>query len=138
MTAPRISLICSYPICAGHRLSREDWSKEKNREVFGHCSNNHGHQYRLDLFLSGGISSETGMLINGYDVDAIVKPFLAASFDHKFLNEDVDFFKTHQPSAEWIAVWVFDELKGKFPAHVTLKKVRVFETPELATEYPGE
>ena len=133
---PKIKLISSYPVCAGHRLNRLDWTPEKNREVYGHCANNHGHQYRLEIILEGEMSPETGMLINGYDVDAVVKSFLTASFDHKFLNDDVTFFKTHQPTAEWIAVWVFDELKLKFPSHVILKTVRIFETPELAAEYP--
>ena len=136
MTNHKINLVSSYHICAGHRLSRDDWSSEKNAEVYGHCANNHGHQYRLDLVLEGEISSETGMLINGYDVDAIVQPFLKESFDHKFLNDDVDFFKDHQPTAEWISVWAYHQLKDKFPEHVTLKKVRIGETPELAVEYP--
>lgn len=133
---PQIQLVCSYAVCAGHRLHRADWSPEKNHTVFGHCANNHGHQYRLDLVLCGPIHSDTGLLINGYDVDKIVKPFLAESFDHRFLNDDVEFFKTHQPTAEWIAVWVYEELKDHFPEPVELKKVRVFETPELAAEYP--
>lgn len=133
---PQIQLICSYSVCAGHRLSRSDWSPEKNREVFGHCANNHGHQYRLDLVLNGEINSDSGLLINGYDVDKIVKPFLTESFDHRFLNDDVAFFKKHQPTAEWIAIWIYEELQAHFPKHVELKKVRVFETPELAAEYP--
>lgn len=133
---PKIKLISSYAVCAGHRLSRSDWTVEKNREVYGHCANNHGHQYRLDLVLEGEMNPETGMLINGYDVDKVVKSFLTASFDHKFLNDDVAFFKSRQPTAEWIAVWAFEELKSEFPPHVTLKTVRIYETPELAAEYP--
>lgn len=133
--SPRITLVCAYNICAGHRLRREDWSADKNREVFGHCANNHGHQYRLELYLAGGIDPESGMLINGYAVDAIVRPFLTEYFDHKFLNDDVAFFREHQPSAEWIAYWVYHELKKKFPAPVALVKVRLAETPELAVEY---
>lgn len=134
---PKIHLISSFDICAGHRLYRTDWSADKNREIFGHCANNHGHQYRIDLFLGGEISAETGMLINGYDVGKIVKPFLTENFDHKFLNDDVAFFTDHQPTAEWIAVWLFTELTKLFPPHVQLSKVRLFETPNLAVEYPA-
>lgn len=137
MKIPTITLISSFDICAGHRLYREDWSKEKNHQVFGHCANNHGHQYKLELHLEGEISQETGMLINGYDVEAIVQPFLKENFDHKFLNDDVDFFKEHQPTAEWIACWVFHQLKNHFPAHVKLKKVCLYETPNLAAVYKG-
>ncbi len=134
----KINLICSYNICAAHRLYREDWSEEKNQEVFGKCSSVHGHQYTLDIVLSGEISPDTGMLINGYDVDKIVKSFLEERIDHKFLNEDIDFFKDHQPTAEWIAIWLFQELKSRFPSPVKLEKVKVYETPELAVVYSDE
>ena len=134
-TTPQISLVSTYHICAGHRLSRPDWTPEQNQKVYGHCANNHGHQYKLELTLTGNLSADTGMLINGYDVDAIVQPFIKENFDHKFLNDDVVFFKEQQPTAEWIAVWVFRSLKSLFPASVALKKVRIYETPELAAEY---
>ena len=133
---PKINLICSYHICAAHQLKRDDWSEEKNREVYGHCARVHGHQYKMDLVLSDDINEETHMLINGYSVDSIVKPFLEENFDHHFLNTDVEFFKTHQPTAEWIAVWVYDCLKTKFPAGVELNQVKIFETPELVVCYP--
>lgn len=137
MTAlPQINLVCSYKICSGHRLFRADWSDEQNKQVFGRCFHEHGHEYKIDLILTGQISAETGMLINGYDVDDIVKPVIYGQLDHKFLNKDIEFFKQHQPSAEWIAVWIFDQLKNQFPPHATLKRVRVFETAELFCEYP--
>ena len=114
MNQPTINLVCSYAICAAHRLYRPDWSKDKNVKVFGKCANIHGHQYTLELNLQGELNHDTGMLINGFDVDTIVKPFLEQSFDHKYLNEDVAFFGDKQPTAEWIAVWVYDQLKSKF------------------------
>lgn len=132
-----INLVCSYPICAAHQLMRPDWTVEKNRQVYGKCAHIHGHQYTLELNLCGSINAETGMLINAFAVDDIVKPFITTYFDHKFLNQDVPFFHDRQPTAEWIAVWVFHELKGKFKTPVTLKKVKVYETPELAVEYPA-
>lgn len=133
---PKVKLVCCYEICAGHRLYNDNWSKEKNEAVYGHCANNHGHQYRIELCLTGHLDSETELLINGYDVDEIVKPFFKENLDHKFLNDDVDFFKEHQPTAEWIACWIYDSLKNYFPSHVELNQVRVFETPELYVEYP--
>lgn len=137
MKTPIITLTCAYTICAGHRLSRDDWSQDQNKHAFGKCTNSHGHHYRLEVILSGPMSLETGMLINGFDVDAIVKPVVFDVMDHHFLNDDIPFFKTHQPTAEWIAVWAFDALKESFPNGVTLKKIRVYETPDLAAEYPA-
>lgn len=133
-----VNLVCSYQICAAHQLSRSNWSEEKNRQVYGKCAHIHGHQYTLELTLGGDINAETGMVINAFDVEAIMKPFIESYFDHKFLNQDVPFFHDRQPTAEWIAVWVYHELKDKFPSHVTLKKVRIYEMPELAVEYPVE
>ncbi|MBX7147641.1 6-carboxytetrahydropterin synthase [bacterium] len=132
-----ILLICSYEICAGHRLYRDDWSLQKNQQVYGKCANTHGHQYKMELTLEGPISTETGMLLNAHDVEALVRPFIDQYFDHKYLNDDVPFFKTHQPTAEWICVWVFDELKNKFPKPATLKKVRIYETHDIAAQYPA-
>lgn len=136
MDSPVVQLLCSYSICAGHQLHRGDWDEAKNRAVFGKCANRHGHQYRIEVMLSGPLSPDTGMLINGYSVDEIVKEHVTEILDHRFLNDDVDFFTTHLPTAEWIAVWVYETLQGKFPTPVTVKQIRVYETPELAAEYP--
>ena len=109
---------------------------QKNQQIYGKCSNIHGHQYKLEIILTGPISEETGMLINAYDVEEIIRPFITQYFDHKYLNDDVPFFKTHQPTCEWIAVWIYEELKNKFPKPAVLKKVRLHETHEVAAEYP--
>lgn len=138
MKSPQVDLICVYNVIAGHELKRMDWSPEQNRATFGKCANPHGHDYKIELHLTGNLHPESGMLINGYDVDAIVAPFIEKNLDHKFLNTDVEFFKIHQPTAEWIAVWIYDEFKVLFPKHVTLKKVRVFETATLAVDYPSQ
>lgn len=130
-----ISLVCAYEICAAHKLSRPEWTQEQNEKVYGKCAHVHGHQYRLELLLNGEIQ-ETGMLINEFDAEEIVMPFLNNKFDHKYLNEDDAFFKDNPPTAEWIAVWVYRELNELFPKHVTLKQVKVYETPTLAAVFP--
>lgn len=135
-TIPPISLVCRYSICAGHQIYRADWSEEKNREVFGKCTHRHGHEYHIDVILTGPLSLETGMLVNGFAVDQIVKTHVLDILDHRFLNDDVPFFNTHLPTAEWIAIWIYDSLQGKFPNSATVSKVRVYETPDLAAEYP--
>lgn len=134
---PTVDLVARYQVCAAHRLARPDWNARKNQEVFGKCARVHGHEYHLELVITGQLNPETGMLINAFDVDRIVRGFLEKNLDHKFLNEDVDFFRDTLPTAEWIAVWVYRELKDSFESPVCLKKVRVLETPELAAEYPA-
>ena len=136
MKQPSISLTTSYDICAAHKLWNPSWDAAKNRAVFGPCADLHGHQYKLEITLTGLINGETGMVLNGYEVDRIVKEAVINQIDHKYLNNDVPFFKDTLPTAEWIAAWVFGELKGVFPKNCTLKRIRVYETPSLYAEYP--
>lgn len=138
MDKPWVNLVCRYSVCAGHRLRRDDWSEAKNREVFGKCVGPHGHEYGIEVVLTGPLSSDTGMLINSFTVDETVRGRVVDQLDHRFLNDDVPFFKEHQPTAEWIAVWIYRELSHAFPVGVVLERVRVFETPTLCAEYPHD
>lgn len=130
-----IQIISRYEFCAAHQLFVDEWDKEKNQEVFGHCTRLHGHQYQLEAWLSGPPDPKTGMLLNAYQVDEIVKNKVIDQLDHHFLNNDIEFFKTHQPTAEWIAFWCYENLKNAFPKPVALKKIRIFETPNFFVEY---
>lgn len=77
------------------------------------------------------------MIINGYEVDRVVRERIMSRIDHKFLNKDIPFFQEKLPTAEWIAVWAFGELKNAFPPNCRLQKVRLYETPNLYAEYSG-
>ncbi len=131
----KILLTCSYDLCSAHKLSNPSWEDGKNRAVYGKCADLHGHQYKIEVSLTGLIPSDTGMLINGFEVDRIMGEKIIKQADHKYLNDDIPFFATHPPTAEWMAVWVFNEIKNAFPAGVTLDKVRIYETPHLFAEY---
>lgn len=130
------TLTCSYDLCAAHKLFNPSWDEGKNRAVYGKCADLHGHQYRIEIALTGLIPPDTGMLINGFEVDRIVGEKILQKADHKYLNDDIAFFQKHPPTAEWIAVWIFDEIKNAFPSGVALKRVKVYETPSLCAEYP--
>ncbi|MDO8519804.1 MAG: 6-carboxytetrahydropterin synthase [Deltaproteobacteria bacterium] len=132
-----IALTTSYDICAAHKLWNKAWDETKNRAAFGHCADLHGHQYKLEVTLTGEISPDTGMLLNGHEIDRIIRDKILTRMDHKYLNDDIPFFKEHQPTAEWIAVWVFEELKGAFQVNCRLVRIRVYETPSLYAEYAG-
>ncbi len=134
---PSISLYSSYDICAAHRLYNKKWSAAKNKSVYGMCTNLHGHQYKLEILIEGNLNPETGMLLNGFTVDSIVKKKVLSRIDHKYINDDIPYFKKHPSTAEWICVWVFEELKKAFPKGCALKKVRIYETPALFAEYHG-
>lgn len=130
-----VTLTRTYTLCAAHELYRPQISDQENKALYGDCSQIHGHQYTVEIVLTGEINPQTGMLINAHDVDKIAGQFLKENVDHKFLNKDVSFFKDKPPTAEWIAVWVYQELKEKFPKSVHLTKVIVHETPTMSVEY---
>lgn len=137
MKEPVIELTCSYDISAAHKLFNPSWDKDKNEKVYGKCAGTHGHQYRLEITIAGSIPKDSGMVINSFEVDRIVGEKIVRKMDHKYLNEDIEFFRDKVPTAEWISVWIFNELKNSFPKECNLKKVRVTENPTLYAEYNG-
>ena len=97
---------------AAHKLFRSDWTDEKNSEVFGKCSNKnfHGHNYELIVSLTGEIDNETGYVYDLGKLKNIVKNEVEDYLDHKNLNLDIDDFKSKNPSAENIAVLIYNRL----------------------------
>ena len=126
---------------AAHKLFREDWSEEKNMEVFGRCSNPnwHGHNYELFVTVKGEINPKTGFLIDLRDLKNLIKAHVIDKLDHKNVNLDVDFMKGKMASTEVLAVEIFNQLKphveelGAF-----LHKIKVIETENNYVEYMGE
>jgi 6-pyruvoyltetrahydropterin/6-carboxytetrahydropterin synthase len=122
---------------AAHILCRDDWSDEKNREVFGACVTDHGHNYVIEVTVGGALDAETGMVVNLKQVDSILRREFIDAVDHHHLNRDVDFLRGVIPTAENIAVAAFKQLEPHFePAR--LLKVRIVETENNSAEVtPG-
>ncbi len=123
---------------AAHRLFREDWSDEKNLEVFGKCSNPnyHGHNYELEVGLTGSIDAETGYLIDLKFLKDIIKFEVEDAFDHKNLNIEVPEFKNLNPTVENIAIVIWNKLRAKLDAKYSIT-VKLFETPRNFVVYTG-
>jgi 6-pyruvoyltetrahydropterin/6-carboxytetrahydropterin synthase len=123
---------------AAHRLYRPDWSDERNQEVFGLCNNPnfHGHNYEVEVRLTGEPDPETGYLIDLKELSRIIKVEILDRYDHKNLNLDTEDFRNFNPTAEHIAVVIWRRLRAvldpRFRLHVTL-----FETPRNFVEYDG-
>lgn len=122
---------------AAHRYVREDWDEARNRSVFGACFTppGHGHNYMLEVTMSGEVDPRTGMVINLFDLKEILKAVLA-EFDHKHLNLDTPYFRRRVPTTENIAAVLWARLKE----HLTvgrLEKVRLFEDEDLCAEVWG-
>ncbi|MFT4669819.1 MAG: 6-pyruvoyltetrahydropterin/6-carboxytetrahydropterin synthase [Flavobacteriaceae bacterium] len=123
---------------AAHRLFREDWSDAKNLEVFGKCSNPnyHGHNYELEVGITGAIDVETGFLIDLKILKNIIKEEVENPFDHKNLNVEVSDFKTLNPTVENIAMVIWNKLRERIDAKYEVS-VKLFETPRNFVLYTG-
>ncbi|WP_299900039.1 6-carboxytetrahydropterin synthase [uncultured Aquimarina sp.] len=124
---------------AAHRLYRKDWSEEKNNQIFGKCSNPHfhGHNYELIVAVIGDIDPETGYLIDLKVLKDHIKTEVEDYMDHKNLNEEVEEFKDLNPTAENIAVVIWNRLRKKLNLKYDIE-VTLFETPRNYVIYNGK
>ncbi|MDN3492539.1 6-pyruvoyl trahydropterin synthase family protein [Winogradskyella bathintestinalis] len=124
---------------AAHRLYRKDWSFEKNDAVFGLCNNPnfHGHNYELIASVTGDIDPETGYVIDIKTLKDIIKSEVEEAFDHKNLNVDVPEFKDLNPTAENIAVIIYNKIKAKLDSKFHLE-ITLYETPRNFVTYSGD
>lgn len=123
---------------AAHRLYRKDWSDEKNDLVFGKCNNPnfHGHNYELIVNISGEINPETGFVMDMKTLADLIKLHIEDAFDHKNLNLDVPDFADLNPTAENIAVVIWQKLRNQIEIKYDLEVV-LYETPRNYVTYSG-
>ena len=123
---------------AAHRLFNPNWSFEKNDEVFGKCNNPnyHGHNYELIVSVRGTIDPETGYVIDMKDLKQLIKEHVEEPFDHKNLNLDTEDFKELNPTAENIAVVIWNKLRAHLKDELELK-IKLYETERNFVEFEG-
>ncbi len=125
---------------AAHKLWREDWSAEKNEEVFGKCSNHnwHGHNFTIFVTVKGIPNPDTGFVINLKDLSTIIKKEVVDELDHKNLNLDVPFLQGMLASTENVVIAIWDRiLKPVSEAGGELVKIKLIETENNFVEYYG-
>jgi 6-pyruvoyltetrahydropterin/6-carboxytetrahydropterin synthase len=131
-----------YMFSASHRLHNASFSDTENRELYGKCNNpyGHGHNYTVQVTVSGPVERATGMVCNLVDLDECVRRAIVERYDHQNLN-CLPEFKDEVPTTENLCVHVFDILQREFPhAHLQsarLEKVRIDETMMNSFEYAG-
>ncbi|UAM99824.1 6-carboxytetrahydropterin synthase [Polaribacter litorisediminis] len=135
---PKVTVHRKAHFNAAHRLYKKEWSDEKNFEVFSKCSNPnfHGHNYELIVSLTGEIDKETGYVYDLGILKNIIKSEIEDCFDHKNLNIEVPEFRALNPTAENIAVVIYDKLRKQLPDHLDLK-ITLYETPRNFVTYAG-
>ena len=134
----KLHLSRRYRFSASHRLHSEQLGEEENWRVYGKCNNpyGHGHNYVVEVAVSGPVNSETGMIANLADLDAFVEREVIEQFDHKYLNEEIAEFRASVPTTENVCIEIFNRL-SRFP-QARLERVRVEETGSNRFEYLGE
>lgn len=123
---------------AAHRLYRKDWSDAQNMSIFGKCSNPHyhGHNYELIAHITGEIDSETGYVMDMKVLKDLIKEKIEDAFDHKNLNEEVPEFLDLIPTAENIAVVIYQKLISHLNEKHNLS-VTLYETPRNYVTFSG-
>ena len=123
---------------AAHKLFCADWSDAENKRVFGACSNPnyHGHNYELVVQVNGVPDPITGFVMNTKDLSILVGEEVISRFDHKNLNLDTDVFKNLNPTAENIAIVIYNLLRPKISETLDLK-IRLYETERNFVDYPA-
>lgn len=123
---------------AAHRLYRKDWTFEQNDAVFGKCNNPnfHGHNYELTVSVTGAVDPETGFVMDAKVLAAIIKEEVEDPFDHKNLNADVAEFENLNPTAENIAVVIWNKIRKRIASKFELEVV-LYETPRNFVTYKG-
>ena len=123
---------------AAHRLYNNNWSKEKNKKVFGICSNEnfHGHNYELTVKIYGELDKETGMVFELKRMKDIIKKEVEDVLDHKNLNLDIPYFKNVVPTTENLAIFIWKKLYDAFKIDCKLTVI-LYETPRNFVEFSG-
>ncbi len=134
----RISIIRKGHFNAAHKLSVDSWTDEKNKAVFGRCANPnfHGHNYVMEVKVTGEVDPVTGMVINLSELKSLMRTEIEDRFDHKNLNLDCTEFADLIPTAENICIVIWQILRKHLDERYDLS-VRLYETERNFVEYPA-
>lgn len=123
---------------AAHRLHNPSWNEDKNKEIFGVCNNPnyHGHNYNLIVKVTGRIDPETGYVMDMKVLQDLIDEHITARFDHKNLTLDTAEFKHLNPTAENIAVVIWNILRKRIDTDKELS-ITLYETERNFVEYSG-
>jgi 6-pyruvoyltetrahydropterin/6-carboxytetrahydropterin synthase len=134
----KTTLTRRYRFAASHRLHSPHFSAEENQRLYGKCNNpyGHGHNYVVEVTVTGPVDPATGMIANLGELDPFVQCEVIEPFDQRYLNEEVAEFQASVPTTENVAREIYRRLL-KFPA-ARLERVRIEETSKNSFEYAGE
>ena len=126
-----------YKFCAAHQYWNDEWTEEKNIEIFRDDVKLHGHNYQLDITVSGPIDGSSGFIINIQDLNEVVNAHVIKFFDHSQIEKDIPWFEHKQPSTENMVLFIWEQLADKIPLPAALYSIKLRETSTIYTEYFG-
>jgi len=134
----KIHLTRRYSFAASHRLHSPRLGEQENWRIYGKCNNpyGHGHNYVVEVTVSGPVEASTGMIAHLGELDRFVEREVLESFDHKYLNAEVAAFRERVPTTENLCIEIYNLLRA-FPG-ARLERVRLEETSLNSFEYAGE
>ncbi len=118
---------------AAHQYGHSDWTDEKNWEVFGPDSKIHGHNYTLEVMVTGDIVEDTGFLVDLGHLKKIVKKNVIDILDHSLFDVEVEWFKDRQPSSENLVIFIWNQIQSELKG-AKLHRIRLHETPTIFTD----
>ena len=121
---------------AAHQYGHDDWSDDKNWEVFGPDSKIHGHNYTLEVMVTAEVNDETGFIVDLGQLKEIVNNNVINILDHSLFDKEVEWFNDKQPSSENLVIFIWSQIEP-FLDGVTLHRIRLHETPTIFTDYYG-
>lgn len=135
--AERVSVFRKEHFNAAHRLYNAAWDYAKNEKVFGKCAlpNYHGHNYEMEVKITGEPDKDTGYVIDLKSLSELIKREVVQKFDHKNLNLDTEEFRNLNPTAENIVIVIYKLLRPQIDSKFELQ-IRLYETPRNFVEYP--
>jgi 6-pyruvoyltetrahydropterin/6-carboxytetrahydropterin synthase len=128
-----VTIVRRATFAAAHVLRREEWDEARNRAVFGACAGDHGHNYVLEVAVSGVPDPATGMVVNLKDLDRLMRLAVINDVDHRHLNRDIDWLEGVIPTAENLALAFWQRLDARLPEG-TLARVRLVESENNSVE----
>ena len=127
-----------FKFCAAHKYWNNNWTHEKNLEIFEDDIKVHGHNYELDITISGSPSDESGFIINISKLKEIVVKYVISVLDHSQIQKDIVWFHNKQPSTENLVLFIWKEVSSKIQDPAKLYCIKLRETGTIFTEYYGE
>ena len=129
-----------YKFCAAHKYWNDSWDKNQNYNVFGDDVKVHGHNYVLDVTVTGPINEDSGFVFDIQKLKKIVKDNVISVIDHSQIQKDIPWFEGKQPSTENLVLFIWDKIVSDIESPAKLYKIKLRETPTIFTEYfgPGE